>query len=186
MPRPSEPPTLLSDCCLTVEGAALAEKHRRFYIRVLDYVYRVKGRDPCKPSLSQLFGVITKVQRDSEVIYQLVFFVIHIVSHFGNYVDLLLKFENKFDTNIHHFNVYSNGSWRIYIESFSTGNYFKFLFHCKLNENANIANFLYHGKIRMFISNNATQSQSDQFQSSSARTSNEGKFLSRLARELDL
>ena len=70
MTLPSESLTLLSDCCLTVEGAALAEKHRRFYIRVLDYVYRVKGGDPCKPSLSQLFGVMANVQTDSQVRHQ--------------------------------------------------------------------------------------------------------------------
>ena len=56
---------LFSDYCLTVEGAKQVEKHRQFFIQVLDYVYSTRGNK--RPSLLQLLNIMKLLQKQTKV-----------------------------------------------------------------------------------------------------------------------
>ena len=58
---------LVTDCCLTVEGAKQVEKHREFYTQVLDYVYCSNTSRKGRASLDQLFNTVEELKEQTKV-----------------------------------------------------------------------------------------------------------------------
>ena len=58
---------IISDYCLTVEGAKQVEKHRQFFIQVLDYVYSRNTAGTKRPSLLQLLNIMKLLQKQTKV-----------------------------------------------------------------------------------------------------------------------